>query len=440
MQNFKRKCYQKLINWKEDKQRNPLILHGARQVGKTHLIKQFAKNEFASHIYINFEKHDAVSRYFDQDLEPKNIIQNLSLHFDQDITSNTLLIFDEIQECENALTSLKYFNEELAEQPILCAGSLLGVKLNQGKGFPVGKVDFQHLYPMSFLEFLSATDNQRLASYIQELKISDQIAAPIHEKLIDLLKKYFIVGGMPAVIQKYVSSEDYFSEIRHEQEIILNAYQNDFVKHAEPNDVMKITDTWNSVPKQLARDNKKFKYAVIQKNARRREYNSALHWLKAAGLILTADHISKPALPLKSYASIDTFKIYSLDVGLLGAQAGLSPKTLLDGNALFTEFKGALTENFAAQELLANGYRDLFYWSEENRAEVDFILPDSKKPIPLEIKAGKNLASNSLQKYQSKFNPDLSIKASLLNLKQQDGLLNLPLYLLSELKRWLSKT
>ncbi len=438
MQNFKRKCYQNLVTWKAQKQRKPLILQGARQVGKTHLIKQFAKNEFASHVYINFEKHDSVSRYFEQDLDPKRIIQNLSLHFDQDITFETLLIFDEVQECENALTSLKYFNEELAEQPILCAGSLLGVKLNRGKGFPVGKVDFQNLYPLTFLEFLFATDNERLASYIQELKISDQIADPIHEKLIKQLKKYFIVGGMPAVIKKFVSGEDFLDEIRHEQEIILNAYQHDFIKHAEPNDVMKITDTWHSIPKQLVRDNKKFKYAVIQKNARRREYYSALKWLEDAGLMLPAYHISKPALPLKSYSSSDTFKIYSLDVGLLGAQAGLSPKTLLDGHALFTEFKGALSENFAAQELLANGYSDLFYWSEENKAEVDFILPHAKKPIPLEIKAGNNLTSKSLQKYQNKFKPDLSIKASLMNLKQQDNLLNLPLYLLSELKRWLS--
>ncbi len=406
-------------------------------MGKTHFIKQFAKNEFASHVYINIEKHDSVSQYFEQDLEPKKIIQNLSLHFDQDITFDTLLIFDEVQECENALTSLKYFNEELASQPILCAGSLLGVKLNRGKGFPVGKVDFQYLYPMSFLEFLSATDNQRLADYIQALKISDNIAEPIHEKLIEQLKKYFIVGGMPAVVRKYVSGEDQLSEIRHEQDIILNAYQHDFIKHAEPNDVMKITDTWHSIPKQLARDNKKFKYAVIQKNARRREYDSALKWLEDAGLMLPVYQISKPALPLKSYASIDTFKIYSLDVGLLGAQAGLSPKILLDGNALFTEFKGALTENFAAQELLANGYSDLFYWAQANQAEVDFILPDSKEPIPLEIKSGYQLTSTSLKKYQNKFSPELSVRASLMNLKQQDHFLNLPLYLLSELKRWL---
>lgn len=436
MHNFKRKCYQELVNWKQQKQRKPLILQGARQVGKTHLIKQFADNEFASQIYINFEKHESVMNYFQEDLEPKRIIENLSLHFDQDITTNTLLIFDEIQECDSALTSLKYFNEELPEQPILCAGSLLGVKLNRGKGFPVGKVDFQYLYPLGFIEFLYATNNQRLAEYIQTLKISDKIAEPIHNKLIDLLKKYFIIGGMPAVIKKYVTDNN-FDSVRHEQENILNAYQNDFIKHAEPTEVMKITDTWNSIPKQLAKDNKKFKYAQIQKNARSREYHSALQWLLNAGLILPAYHISKPALPLKSYASLDVFKIYSLDVGLLGAQSGLSPKTLLDGMALFTEFKGALAENFAIQELRANSYNDIFYWTEGNQAEVDFILSHAKNPIPLEIKAGNNLISASLKKYQNKFKPNLSIKGSLMNLTQQDNLLNVPLYLLSKLKDWL---
>lgn len=437
MHNFKRKCYQELVRWKQQKRRKPLILQGARQVGKTHLIKQFASHEFTSQIYINFEKHESVMNYFQQDLEPKRIIENLSLHFDQEITADTLLIFDEIQECENALTSLKYFNEDLPAQPILCAGSLLGVKLNREKGFPVGKVDFQHLYPLSFIEFLYATDNQRLADYIQTLKISDKIAEPIHHKLIELLKKYFIIGGMPAVIKKYVDGEDLLSDVRHEQEIILHAYQNDFVKHAEPTDVMKITDTWNSIPKQLAKDNKKFKYALIQKNARRREYYNALQWLLDAGLILPAYQVSKPDLPLKSYASLDVFKIYSLDVGLLGAQSGLSPKTLLDSNALFTEFKGAFAENFAIQELVTSGYSDLFYWTEENQAEVDFILPHDKKPIPLEIKAGNNLVSTSLKKYQHKFNPNLSIKASLANLTQQKNFLNLPLYLLSQLEAWL---
>ena len=381
------------------------------------------------------KKQKSLRALFQNDLEPKKIIKNLQLQFDKSITPETLLIFDEIQECESALTSLKYFNEEMPQQPIACAGSLLGIKLNHNKGFPVGKVTFLSLYPLSFLEFFNAIGKNRLSEYINNLTVNESIASTIHEQLIELLKVYFIVGGMPAVIEKYIESSDWEST-RDIQFDILNAYHLDFAKHIEAADTMKVIDSWNSIPKQLAKDNKKFKYAIIQKNARAREYKIALEWLINAGLILPSYHIKdRPKFPLLAYADRHIFKIYSLDVGLLGAQSNLSPKILLEGNKLFTEFKGALTENFVAQEITVNFDKNLFYWTQDNTAEVDFILQYDNQLIPFEVKAGNNIRAKSLTKYRSLYEPNTSLKGSLQNLKKQKKHINMPLYLAGIIKQ-----
>lgn len=430
---FARETYHQLVDWKQQVKRKPLIIQGARQVGKTTLLQYFAEQEFKNHLYINFEKQESVKQYFENDLEPTQIIKNLQLHFEQSISNETLLVFDEIQECEGAKNSLKYFNEEMPEQPIACAGSLLGVKLS---GFPVGQTTFLHLYPLSFLEFLNAIKKEELYEYIKNITAHESIATPIHERLIKLLKIYLTVGGMPEIIETYIESGEDWELTRNTQLDILNAYHLDFVKHATPADVMKITSTWNSIPKQLSQNNKKFKFANIQKNARSREYNNALEWLINAGLILPSYHLSNNfKLPLLGYADRNIFKVYSLDTGLLGAQSNLSPKILLEGDKLFTEFKGALTENFAAQAITSSFDRHLFYWTQNNNAEVDFILQHNNKAIPLEVKAGVNTKSESLKKYQDLLKPSISIKASLRNLKKNENILNIPLYLIGNIKQ-----
>lgn len=434
---FTRQAYHELISWKQQPKRKPLVMQGARQVGKTYLLKHFAAKEFKNHLYINFEKQETVKPYFQNDLEPQKIIKNLQLHFHTVITPETLLIFDEIQECETALTSLKYFQEEMPQQPIVSAGSLLGIKLNQNKGFPVGKVTFLHLFPLTFFEFLNAIGKNNLCEYIRTISIEEVIAPPIHNQLIELLKIYFIVGGMPGVIEKYIESENW-ENVRNEQYDILNSYHFDFIKHAMASDVMKITHTWDSIPRQLARDNKKFKYATIEKNARAREYENALEWLIHAGFILPAYHLkNKPKLPLVNYSNQNIFKIYSLDTGLLGAQSNLSPSILLEKHKLFTEFKGALTENFAAQEIIAHLGKHLFYWTQDHKAEIDFILQYQNQLIPLEVKSGKNTSAKSLEIYQDLHRPKLSLMASLHNLNKKNKWINIPLYLIGRIQEFI---
>lgn len=427
---MKRTIFRKLRQWKQAEARKPLILQGARQVGKTYIVKAFAKTEFASCAYVNFERDKRAREIFNQDLQPARIIKALELHLDIQITpENTLLFFDEIQECPNALNSLKYFCEQAPEYFIIAAGSLLGVKLANSKGFPVGKVNFLTLYPMSFFEFLQAVGKNALATYLAELETIEPIEPTIHQDLCDILKIYMYVGGMPEAVQTYVDTESFIT-VRSVQEDILKAYTLDFAKHAPANQVMRISQVWESLPSQLAKENKKFMFATIKPGSRLRDYEIALQWLIDAGLIYPCYNITTPKLPLKAYLNSHAFKLYCLDVGLLGTMAELFPQILLEQNRLFTEFKGAFTENLTAQLLTYNHSSPLYYWTSGNTAEVDFIVPHQGTIIPLEVKAGFSNKKKSLLRYQDVYQPNIICRANLNNLKQDNNLINYPLYFL----------
>lgn len=429
---MKRHIFNQLQNWKRSSSRKPLILQGARQVGKTTILQSFAQSEFKQCAYVNFEQDARAQHIFEQDLKPDRIIKALALHLGMQISAeNTLIFFDEIQACPNALNSLKYFCEQAKEYYVVSAGSLLGIKLSNDKGFPVGKVNFLELFPMTFFEFLEAAGKIQLAAYLSKLTQFESIDAAIHENLCDLLKVYLYVGGMPEAVKTYVETED-FTLVRQVHTEIIKAYLLDFAKHAPDHHIMKITAIWNSLPEQLAKENKKFVFSVLKSGARAREYEIALQWLIDAGLIYISHNIKTPKLPLKAYLDNNAFKIYCLDVGILGALSDLDVKILLEKYALFVEFKGAVTENFAAQALKSSGVRQLFYWTSENIAEVDFIVPFENAIYPLEVKSGTSSKKKSLLVYDQKYQPPVLNRASLMNLKKDDRFCNYPLYFLEK--------
>ncbi len=427
---MKRHIYQKLVKWKNDRYRKPLILKGARQVGKTYILSEFAK-EYTNSLYINFEEMPEIAAIFADNLDPNKLIDNLQIQFGITIEpKETLLIFDEIQECPNALNSLKYFNEKANEYHIVAAGSLLGVKLNRSKGFPVGKVDFFDLKPLSFFEFLDGLGEVRLREMLVNIDVCEPINAAIHQKAIALLKDYFIVGGMPEAVAMYVQEKD-FDKVRKVQKNILDAYVLDFAKHASASEVMKIMAVWESIPNQLAKENKKFIFSAISKSARAREYESSIQWLVDAGLIYKSFNISVPKIPVDSYADKNAYKIYMMDVGLLGYMSRLPVKIMMQQNQLFIEFKGALTENFVAQELIVGQFDRLYYWTSSGAAEVDFVLPYELDVYPLEVKAGVSTHKKSLMVYDKKYQPKILTRTTLMNLKHDDKLCNCPLYMIS---------
>ena len=428
---MKRDIYHLLQDWKQSPRRKPLVLNGARQVGKTHALKYFGKIAYEKMAYLNFEKDEKLCHYFDGTLDPKAIIKILSIHTAIDIEPhNTLLVLDEIQQCPRALNSLKYFNEDANEYHVIAAGSLLGVKTTGDEGFPVGKVNFLYLYPLSFFEFLSAVGQAKTRLFLEELDTYEPIPKPIHEKLIDLLKTFLFIGGMPEAVAEYVKNENY-TIVREIQLEILSAYEKDFAKHAPANEIMKITTVWKQVHRQLAKENKKFIFAAIRKSARGRDYEDAIQWLSDAGLIHKNYLVESPKFPLSAYAAHTIFKIFSVDVGLLGAQSNLSPQVIIDGNLLFTEFKGALTENYVAQELIATKQKKLFYWASEGTAEIDFLLEEDHEIYPLEVKAGANQKKKSLLVYNQKYSPSKLLRTTTMNLKKDGNIYNLPLYLIS---------
>ena len=431
---MKRDLYHNLLAWKNNKYRKPLILKGARQVGKTYLLKEFSEQEYRDHVYFNFDLEPKLIDFFQADLKPNRILRELSASVGIKIGASTLVIFDEIQECPLALNSLKYFQEMAPEIPIIAAGSLLGVKLTSEHSFPVGKVDFLELKPLSFLEFLTALDQQMLREFLLEHDYKERISTPLHEQLISYLKQYFIVGGMPEAVFYYLQEND-FNIVRKVQNNILEGYVADFVKHADPSEVMKIMSVWDSIPSQLARENKKFKFSSINTNARSREYETSIQWLKSAGMVYLSYRTGTIKTPLDSYPDKNSFKLYLLDIGLLGCMSRLPIESVLHGDALFVEFKGSLTENYAAQELVSQGSEKLYYWFSENRAEVDFIIQHNLKYIPLEVKAGTNVGSKSLGFYQEKYQPELVLRASLRNFKHDGQILNIPLYALENLNK-----
>jgi predicted AAA+ superfamily ATPase len=429
---MKRDAYERLLSWKTSARRKPLVVRGARQVGKTYLLKEFAKKEYQDFCYLNFEENPTLKDFFNGNLNPQIIIQNLNLYLDKQIKPETsLVIFDEIQECPNALTSLKYFNEQANDIDIIAAGSLLGVKLVRDKGFPVGKINFLDLYPLNFFEFLDAIGKQKLREFLEKLKSFEPLPVPIHEQLISILKYYLVVGGMPEAVKTYIDTNDFYL-VRSVHQEILNGYLADFAKHAPANEIMKITTIWESIPGQLAKENKKFIFSALSKSARAREYETALQWLTDAGLIYKSFHVSTPRLPINSYADKNIFKVFLVDVGLLGAMSQLMPKIIVEGDNLFTEFKGALTENYVAQELKAKFDDKLYYWTSEGRSEVDFVVAIDDQILPLEVKAGSRTKHKSLRVYQEKYDLPFVSRATLLNLNQDHDICNYPLYLIAK--------
>jgi len=417
-----------LKKWKEKETRLPLIVRGARQVGKTWLLKEFGRTCFEDVCYFNFEQSADLNDVFSGDIHPERIIDFLSaIHGNRILPQKTLVIFDEIQEVPRALSSLKSFAEQAPEYMICCAGSLLGIALHQNTSFPVGKVEFLNLGPLSFEEFLMANEEQQLIDFIKDQKMS-AFPAAISSKLTDYLKQYFIIGGMPASVVTWLNTRD-FSTVEKKQNEILLTYEQDFSKHAPKNLIPKIRHLWNSVPSQLARENKKFIYGLVKEGARAREYEDALLWLFDSGLIRRVSRITKPALPLRSYEDLKSFKIYHLDVGLLRAMSELSPAVIIDRVKIFTEFKGALTEQFVLQELsVIPEIRNVYYWKSEATAEIDFVFSYDTHVVPIEVKSGENLYSKSMSVYKSKYSPVLSLRISLANLDYKKGMLNIPLY------------
>ena len=422
---------EKLNKWRSGKHRKPLIIEGARQVGKTWLMKEFGRESYADTIYINFDSNSRMAELFASDLDINRLVMGLELYAGRKINpDNTLLIFDEVQEVPRALASLKYFYEDAPQYHIVCAGSLLGIALHEGTSFPVGKVDFLKLYPLSFNEFLMAVGLERFAGLLEK-KDFDMVTS-FKQTYIDALKHYYFVGGMPEAVQSFIENKD-FNEVREIQKRILDAYEQDFSKHAPNEIVPKIRMLWNSIPSQLAKENKKFIYGLIREGARAKEYEAAIMWLADCGLLHRVSRVNAAGIPLKAYEDLKAFKLFILDVGLLGCMAGLGQRTLLDGNDLFSEFKGALTEQYVCQQLKVIDDLGIYYYTNDRGScEVDFVADTGEMIVPIEVKAEVNLRAKSLKTYREKYSPKLSVRASMADYKKEDWLINLPLYAIGQ--------
>lgn len=429
-----RVAIENLYKWKASKNRKPLIIEGARQVGKTWLMKEFGAMAYADTVYINFDSNSRMADLFASDLDTDRLIMGLELYAGRKINpENTLLIFDEVQEVPRALSSLKYFYENVPQYHIVCAGSLLGIALHQGTSFPVGKVDFLKLYPLSFKEFLMATGNERFAELLD--KQDYQMITSFKQTYIDALKHYYFVGGMPEAVQRFADDKD-FNEVRNIQKRILAAYEQDFSKHAPIEIVPKIRMVWNSIPSQLAKENKKFIYGLIREGGRAKEYETAIMWLYDCGLVHKVSRVNAASIPLKAYEDLKAFKLFMVDVGLLSCMTGLRQQILLDGNDLFTEFKGALTEQYVCQQLKTiNDLGIYYYTNDRGSCEVDFVIDTGEQIIPIEVKAEVNLKAKSLKIYKDKYNPEISIRTSMADYKKEDWLVNLPLYAVEEIAK-----
>ena len=427
---MRRDIEQHLLQWKGSDRRKPLVLRGARQTGKTYSLREFGQQCYKRLAYMNFEETASASQLFLTDLDPQRIISEISLMLDMPIVpSETLIVFDEVQACPNALTSLKYFAEKADEYHVAAAGSLLGVKLGKPASFPVGKVNFLDLYPLSFCEFLDALDKNRLREHIDSVDRLSPLPVPIHEQLTHLLKVYTYTGGMPEVVMHYRENQD-LRTVRTIQKEVLDAYLLDLSKHADPREVMKISTVWNQVQSQLAKENKKFIFSAVRKSARGRDYENAIQWLLDAGLIYKSVKISAPRLPVEAYAQSNIFKIYLLDPGLLAAMADIPARILVEGDRLFTEYKGAFIENLAAATLVGAHGKQLYYWASDNLAEVDFVVPYEHVLYPLEVKAGISRKKKSLLAYDDRYHPSRLMRTTLMNLRQDGRIINIPLYLL----------
>ena len=424
-----RYAMENLCEWKNKKNRKPLIIEGARQVGKTWLMKEFGKQEYTNTVYINFDSNSRMAELFSADLDITRILRGIEIYTGKKINSeDTLIIFDEVQEVPKALSSLKYFYEDAPEYHVICAGSLLGIALYGGTSFPVGKVEFMKLFPMSFREFLTATGKEQ---YVELLEQKDhQMISSFKQIYIDALKEYYYVGGMPEAVLSYSQAHD-LEDVRNIQNMILAAYEQDFSKHAPVSIVPKIRMVWNSIPSQLAKENRKFIYGLLRKGARAKDYETAIMWLIDCGLIHKVSRITTPNLPLKAYEDLKAFKLYLVDIGLLGALAGLKQSALLDGNGMFVEFKGALTEQYVLQQLVTDPDIGIYYYTNNRgNCEIDFLIDDGDKVIPLEVKAELNLKAKSLKTYREKYSPEVAVRTSMADYKENDGLVDMPLYMM----------
>ena len=421
-----------LIAWKNSPDRKPLIIRGARQTGKTWLMKEFGEKHYAKTVYINFEKSKRLGGLFADDFDIPRIIVALQAESGLIITpGDTLLVFDEIQEVPQAITALKYFHEDGAGYHVIAAGSLLGLAIHEGVSFPVGKVVLMDLSPMTFTEFLEAAGESAL---VEMLHSGDwNLIKVFKSKYIERLRQYYFVGGMPEAVAQFARDQD-FKKVREIQEQILDSYELDFSKHAPEDIIPRIRMLWNSVPSQLARENRKFIYGAVREGSRARDYEMALSWLIDCRQVHKVCRVSKPAMPLKAYEESNAFKLFLVDAGLLAAMGDLDARTLLEGHAVFSEFKGALTEQYVYQQLAGNEALSVYYWSaERSSAEVDFIVQYRNIIVPVEVKAEENLHSKSLRAFRDKFSPVISVRASMSDYRHDDWLINLPLYALSEI-------
>lgn len=442
---MERFALQKLIDWKDSRYRKPLILRGARQVGKTWLLKEFGKTCYENIAYFNFDEHEEYKQFFENTKDIRRILDNLTFASGSEINpGSTLIIFDEIQECPKALNTLKYFYENANEYHVVCAGSLLGISLAKPSSFPVGMVNFLNIYPMTFTEFLLACGNINLTNYLDSINIIEEIPDAFFNPLCEKLKIYFVTGGMPEVVRRW-AEEKRVEGVQETLSDIISSYEKDFAKHTDTKDIPKINMIWKSVPSQLAKENKKFLYKVVKEGARAREYEDALDWLCEADLLTKIFRISKPGLPLSAYDDLSAFKIYLMDVGIFRKVVSLAPSAITEGNRLFTEFKGALTENFILQSLKPEFEVTPRYWATDNpKYEVDFVIQRENDIIPIEVKSSTDKNNTSLRKFKEIFSSEyedkqlLRVRFSLRNLCLDKDVLNIPLFMADYTNRLIS--
>ena len=433
-----RKIIHDLKRWKYSPHRKPLILQGARQTGKTWIMKEFGKTEYKNTAYLFCQENPALESLFNAPFNKERLLTGFQMLCGFKIEpENTLIIFDEIQEIPTALTALKFLYEQAPDYHIICAGSLLGIAFHKDISFPVGKVNFLNLYPLSFSEFLTALGKEQQADLINNTEQDCELLKVFSEEFKELLKYYFFIGGMPEVVSTWIETKD-FNEVRRVQNELLMTYENDISKHTASEMANRIKQVWASVPSQLAKENKKFLYSVVKESARAREYENAINWLKNAGLLVTIHRINKPGIPLKTYEDLEAFKIFILDIGLLCSMTDLSAKVLLEGNRLFTEFKGSLTEQFVCQQLISELEIRPYYWSaKDGTAEIDFIFQADALVIPIEVKAEINLRAKSFKLYRDTYNPEIAFRFSLTDFVDHGTLKDVPLYDLPIIGKWI---
>lgn len=424
---MERALMKKLVGWKDSPVRKPLILKGARQVGKTWLMQEFGKKYFKKTAYVNFDHNPVMQHIFDQDFDIRRILMAINIETGVVVTPrDTLIIFDEVQEAPAAISALKYFCENGPEYPVIAAGSMLGVALHEGISYPVGKVNTLSLYPLSFYEFLMAQGEEGLARLLDDRDM--EMMNTFHDKYVTALKNYYYTGGMPEIVRFFSENKDY-AAVRKMQEELLEMYEADFSKHMNPRELPRVRMVWHAIPAQLAKENKKFFFGQVKKGARAKDFEMAVEWLMDCGLITRVNRVTKPAVPLKAYAEENAYKLYFLDAGLLGALSGLDAKSILEGNRIFTEFKGALTEQYVCQQMIADRDLTLFYMLSENgRYEIDFLVQHEGNVVPIEVKAGQTVHAKRLRAYCEKYAPSLAVRLSMNPCEKQDHLLNMPLY------------